>query len=394
MLYALARAGAGNVSRTVDLFNARTKLSAYARAELAMTFHSLDANDSAHLNALIADLQTSAIASASGQHWQESYQDYWNWNTDTRSTALALQALVEIQPNNPLIPNVVRWLMVARQGSAWETSQETAWSVMALSEWMQHTSELQPSYSFNAALNGQQFVADTSETAASVETPVTNSVPVAQLQNGVNKLAITRTSGSGQLYYTAHLTAYLPADQVKALSQGITVTRKYSLAADATNAAITQAHVGDDVRVTLTIVAPSDLHYVTLTDPIPAGMEAIDPGLATSGSVGTIPELLPQDPFSSGWGWWWFGDTQFLDQQTVLTAAYLPAGTYEYTYVLRTGLAGTYHVIPATIQEQYFPEVYGRSDGALFTLLPAANPASDPTQPTAVPTVATPTPTG
>ena len=389
-LYALARAGAGNVSRTVDLFNARTKLSVYARAELAMTFHVLNANDSAHLNPLIADLQSSAITSASGQHWQESYQDYWNWNTDTRSTALALQALVEIQPNNTLIPNVVRWLMVARQGSAWETSQETAWSVIALSEWMQHTGELQPAYSFNAALNGQQLIADTSETAASVETPITASVPVAQLQTGtVNKLAITRTIGNGQLYYTAHLTAYLSADQVKALSRGITVTRKYSLASDTTNAPITQAHVGDDVRVTLTIVAPSDLYYVTLIDPIPAGLEAIDPGLATSGSVGTIPELRPQDPFSSGWGWWWFGDTQFLDQQTVLTAAYLPAGTYEYTYVLRTGLAGTYHVIPATMQEQYFPEVYGRSDGALFTLLAATNAAADPTQPTAIPTATT-----
>ena len=41
------------------------------------------------------------------------------------------------------------------------------------------------------------------------------------------------------------------------------------------------------------------------------------------------------------------------------------------TYSLRVGAAGTYQVIPATGQETYFPEVYGRSDGSLFTILPA-----------------------
>lgn len=379
MLYVLARAGVGNVSRSVRLFSIREKLSIYARAYLLMTFNIL--KDTTRIAPLISDLQNSAITSASGQHWQESYQDYWNWNTDTRTTAIALQALTEVQPTNGLLPNVVRWLMVARKADAWETTQETAWAVMALTDWMLSTGELRPSYTFSAALNDKPLAADQQATADTVRNAVILRVQVADLIAGdVNRLAINRTAGDGVLYYTANLNAYLPVEQVKALSRGLTITRQYSLAGDKTNKPITEAHVGDSIRVTLTIIAPSDMHYVSVTDPIPAGAEAINPDLATSSSVGTQPELKLQDPLDQGYGWWWFGDTQLRDEATVLSAEYLPAGTYKFTYVIRAGLAGKYHVIPATAQEYYFPEVYGRSEGLLFMLLPAVDPSKDPAQ--------------
>jgi alpha-2-macroglobulin len=54
----------------------------------------------------------------------------------------------------------------------------------------------------------------------------------------------------------------------------------------------------------------------------------------------------------------------------VLSADYLPAGTYVYTYLARAGTAGSYHVIPSTAFEFYFPEVYGRGAGSLFEVKP------------------------
>jgi alpha-2-macroglobulin len=52
----------------------------------------------------------------------------------------------------------------------------------------------------------------------------------------------------------------------------------------------------------------------------------------------------------------------------VLTATYLPAGTYEFVYTLRAGLPGVYNVLPATAREEYFPEVFGRSAGLEFVI--------------------------
>ena len=36
----------------------------------------------------------------------------------------------------------------------------------------------------------------------------------------------------------------------------------------------------------------------------------------------------------------------------------------------RAGTLGTFRTIPPTAQEVYFPEVYGRGEGSLFTVVP------------------------
>ena len=42
---------------------------------------------------LLSDIQTNAILSATGAHWEEDVNDWWAMNTDTRSTAIVLQKL-------------------------------------------------------------------------------------------------------------------------------------------------------------------------------------------------------------------------------------------------------------------------------------------------------------
>src|SRR5690606_7465844 len=118
------------------------------------------------------------------------------------------------------------------------------------------------------------------------------------LQDEANRLVIERSDGDGNLYYTAHLRVYLPVPEIEPLNRGIIVERRYTLAGDETNTPITEAQVGDLVTVRLTVIAPNDLHYVVIEDPIPAGTDAINPDLATSQQVGTRPELNPQNPLS------------------------------------------------------------------------------------------------
>ncbi len=73
----------------------------------------LDKKDT-RINSLMSDLVAATVMSASGAHWQEKGPaDYWNWNTDTRTTAIVLNAFVQIDPNNPITANAVRWLMSA-----------------------------------------------------------------------------------------------------------------------------------------------------------------------------------------------------------------------------------------------------------------------------------------
>ena len=379
MLYALAEAGAGDMGRSVALFNQRQQLDIFGRAYLAMAIHILD-HEADQVATLLNDITSQAIVSATGAHWEEAQVDYFSMNTDTRSTAIIIAALSRIQPDNPILPNAVRWLMTIREnGGHWETTQETAWAIIGLTDWMVTTGELEGEYVWAVTLNGAGL-GDGTVGANNIDQTTKLQVEVGDLlADTVNRLAFDRdplgsdVSGSpGNLYYAAYLTYFKPVEEVKALDRGVIVSRQYRLADEVDGKAISEATVGDVIEVKLTLVAPNDLHYVVVEDFFPAGAEAIDTSLATTSVVGEPPELSRTDrsnPWGRrGYGWWYFSHAELRDEKAVLFATFLPKGTYEYTYQIRASLPGEYRVIPTHAEEMYFPEVFGRGDGGLFKI--------------------------
>lgn len=362
VLYALAHTGDPDIGRTTNLYDSRERLALYANAYLLMALNRINPDDT-RVDTLVSDLVNAAAMSATGTHWDGDV-DRWNWNTDTRTTAIILQALIQVEPESQLLPNVVRYLVSQRTADAWETTQETAWAVMALTDWMVASGELQPDYAYSATLNGETIhEADVTDPRADFET----TIDIAQLlTDTANTLVIDRSDGDGALYYTAHLRAFLPVPEVEPLDNGIIVERRYTMGDS--DEPITSARVGDTVQVRLTIIVPNSVHYVVIDDPIPAGTDAVDPNLNTSQQIGTESELNVDDPLAYGWGWWYFSSIEYRDEKVVLSSDYLPAGTYEYVYTIRAGLPGVYNVIPTTAYEFYFPEVYGRGAGTLFTI--------------------------
>ncbi len=370
--YVLARGGLGSLQELLDLHHYRLEMSYQGRAYLLMAFHELYPEQGAVAD-LVSDLTTAAILSATGAHWEEGYKDWWNWSSDTRTTALVLNALVRTRPDNDLLPNAVRWLMVARQGDHWVTTQETAWAVMALTDWMVLTGELRGSYDYSLSVN-RQALAQATVTPETVRDGQVLRVAVSDLlREEVNRVVVARGEGPGALYYTAHLNLRLPAAEVETLSRGMTVAREYFLADDP-ETPITSARVGDVITVRLTLNLPQDIYYFVLEDPIPAGTEGVNTSLLTTSIQAQDPTLRRQwdyDPFWY-WGWWWFDHTEMRDEQVNLYADFLPRGTYVYTYQVRASIAGEFQTMPSHAYAFYFPEVFGRTDGTLFTVLPEA----------------------
>jgi len=369
VLYALTRSGASDAARTATLYDNRALLSRWAQGLLAVTVAAID-GDTVRADVLLGDLLSNAIISANGAHWEEPQRDAVNWNTNTRTTAMILHALIRLHPENGLIPNVIRWLMSARTADSWETSQETAWSLLALTDWSAATGDTQPTYQYyQVTLNGSE-ISGRQPPALDPTAPLLDVMyPFSSLEQD-NTLTIMRSEGEGALYYTTYLRAFFPVDQIEPLNNGIIVQRRYTLADDDGNTPITSARVGDLIRVRLTVIAPNDLNYVIVDDPIPAGTDAIDPNLNTSPQVGTQPQIDRADPLNTGWGWWYFSSIEFRDERVVMYATFLPAGTYEFVYTIRAGLPGIYNVIPPTAQEAYFPEVNGRGEGVIIAIVP------------------------
>jgi hypothetical protein len=366
MLYVLARGDRLDAGRTNFIYEQRTSLSLYGKAYLAQAMYLLDPEDK-RIDSLMSDLGSATVMSAAGAQWEEKGVDYWNWNTDTRTTAIVLDTFVKIDPKNPVTANAVRWLMAHRDGSHWRSTQETAWSLIALTDWLSASKEYETSYPFAAGFNGDPLQQGQASPQNLLETVKLQVELKDLLKDEVNYLVLTRGDGTGNLYYTAYMSATLPVEQVQPLDQGISVSRQYFALSDTKNKTpITEATRGDLIRVRMTMVVPAALHYAVVDDPLPAGLEAIDASLATDTAV---PEVYTMQDYSErGWGWWYFDHIELRDEKVVLSAQYLPAGTYVYTYLARASTAGTFRVIPTTASEFYFPDVAGRGAGSLFVV--------------------------
>ncbi len=372
MHYVLAEMGEGDPGRAATLYDVRERLDIYGRALLALALADMDPAGAAspQVRTLLDDIAGAAQISAAGAWWAETSIDFRTLNTDTRTTSIVLEAFTRLKPNYPLLPEVVHWLMVTREAGRWATTQENAWAIIALTDWLQASGELEADYDWQVTLNDESLGEGT-VTPANLNDPVQMRVAVAELLRGeANLLNFSRSNDHGQMYYTADLQYYVDATAIESRDRGIVVDRTFALAGGAAQQPINSAKVGDVISVTVTLVAPTDLFHVLVETPFPAGIEPIDPRLATTSNQYEMPSITAVDaPESfSWWGYWMPSYTDIRDDKVALFATYLPAGAYQYTFNARVSIPGEYRVLPARAEMMYFNDVWGRSAGALFTV--------------------------
>ncbi len=384
--FALAQAGVGQASEMEAIFVRRDQLSPWAQALVAVGLERLNPG-SEQARVLISDLQSSAIRSASGAHWDTGERSDRNLVSMLSSSGMVVYALAQRDPGSALLADAVRYLMAHRQvEQGWGSTYASAWTLLALTEVVKGTGELGGDFDFEARVNGAPLV---SGQAGGVNqlVPAAASLPVESLRpNAPNALTIQRNPGQGRLYYTAGLQINLPVEQAESLSRGLSITRSfYPDSGDCPSencAAIEQAQLGERVRVRVVLTLPSDMVYLQVEDHFPAGSEVLDTSLKTSqqgqdllpefspGPVEQVPLYDARSPLIDGWGWWLFNGPQVYDDRITWSADFLPAGTYELIYTLVPLQPGEYRVLPARAWETYFPEVQGQSTGAVFSIVP------------------------
>jgi uncharacterized protein YfaS (alpha-2-macroglobulin family) len=365
-VYVLGTAGAPEAARSAALYDRRADLGPTARAYLAQALAAIDPGDG-RVGGLLAELTNQAVVSATGSHWEESNPAVQTWimGTDVRTTAGVLDALVRLRPDQPLVTSAVRWLMAARRDDgAWESTHDSAMSLLALTDYLSVSGELAPTssqaqsgFTWQVGVNDvprqNGSVSDTASRVAASQLVV----PVPELKIGANHVDVLRSIGAGRLYYTLQLKTFSQAEDMPFVSHGLSVAREYL--------APTPVHAGDMVQVRLTVVAPADLHDVVIEDPLPAGLEPIDTRLKTTSLAAADAVRAAQSP---GWQPWSHVDVR--SDHVAIFATYLARGAHQYVYLARASLPGEYRVLPTTGHEQYFPEVNARADGRRFSVLP------------------------
>lgn len=293
-------------------------------------------------------------------------QNYLLLGSNRRTDAILLDALIADDPSSDLIPKVVNGLLAHREKGRWRNTQENVFVLLALDRYFNTFEKQTPEFVARIWLGETYAAAHTfvGRTTERKETQIPMSFLVEEGEGETKDLIIDK-EGPGRLYYRLGL-KYAPTDlDLDPLEMGFVVQREYEAVDDPEDVwrdedGTWHIKAGARVRVRLTMMADNRRYHVALVDPLPAGLEIVNPALAVSGSV-------PQDPNSEGyrfgWWWWWtwYNHQNMRDERAEAFTPLLWEGVYEYTYVARATTPGTFVVPPAKAEEMYSPEVFGRS---------------------------------
>ena len=315
---------------------------------------------------LLARVENAAVDDAGSVTFTQQVTDD-SWTTlqsDTRTDALVLGAMLTVAPTSDLIGKVVARLMEAQRGGRWDNLQENTFALLALRHYYDLAEAATPNFHASVWL-GSRYAGDHTYSSHTTEQSMID-VPTSELIKTGNTTVTLADQGTGRMYYRIGLTTSPTSLSVPALDRGFTVIRTYQGAddpADVTRDGDGVWHVkaGARVQVTLTLVARSAQSHVSLTDPLPAGLEPLDPALAT-----TSKDLAGQnaaggnaDPFS--WTPTWFDHQELRDDRAQADVTWLPGGVYTYSYRAAATTPGSFVVPPATAQQTYAPETFGRT---------------------------------
>ena len=384
LLYSLTAAGRENLTVTTMrslIEQDRANLTNWGRAYLLLGFAKAGLTDEdPEVQMLLNDLATSVKPSANGNHWEDE-QNYKFAQTGPRTTALVLQALTAVAPNHPLIQETARWLVVALGTNVCKTDLEKAQAIVSLSSYVVSTGERGANYNFDVTLGNHTLLDGKLNSTGNVQAESAD-VPLTDLTAGQPGLLTFNRDFDlrGRMYYTMNLRYVTPAEDIEALNRGFAVSHEYSLL-DEPDTPISSAHLGDVVRVHLTVVVPSDSTYVQVEDLLPAGLEPIDPSLAVVEPA--LKSQLRQElananrpddlEYFAPWLRWYYNpwqQTDVLDDRVRLSADAMGKGVYEFVYYARATTPGDFFVAPARVETAYFPDVFGRSDSSRFTIEP------------------------
>jgi hypothetical protein len=302
---------------------------------------------------------------AGAANFTTSYADgsYLLLASDRRVDGVMLDALIQEQPSLDLIPKLVTGLLAHRKAGRWLNTQENAFVLLALDRYFKTYEKVTPDFVARVWL-GKDYAGDHAFKGRQIDY-FDIDIPMAVVASHDRQDLTIQKDGKGRLYYRIGM-SYAPASlRLEPADYGFVVQRIYEGVDDPTDVVrekdgTWRIKAGSRVRVKLTMVNESRRYHVALVDPIPAGLEPMNPRLAVTGPIPTDPN----EQKARGRYWWWYGPwyehQNMRDERVEAFASLLWEGVHTYEYVARATTPGTFVVPPPKAEEMYMPETFGR----------------------------------
>jgi len=322
-------------------------------------------------------IDNAMLPEARSVHVEELADPYllYFWNSNIRSTAIALDTLVRAdrgggpglntEPQS-VLTGMVRWLIAARKNGRWSNTQENAVAMQALVDYYRKYESVTPNFTATIRLGTQELLKETFKGRSDAN--ATKDVPMAQLAKTASATSISVSrEGEGTAFYAARLTYAPDAASLTARDNGFRIERRYApMQSDQIGVAATTFSAGDLIRVTLSLDLPKERRFVAVTDPIPAGFEPVESWFATTArDVARQADQQGDSDEEPSWQDIWrrgsFDHVERHDDRVLAFATRLSEGHHEFSYVVRATTSGTFQAAPARVEQMYEPEISGRS---------------------------------
>lgn len=353
--YALALAG--DKSTLEDAYSARSDTTSYGLAALGLALR--QAGD-ARAAEIARELLGRVVEKGQEAWWPVERDTLMRFHGDTtpEANAFAVKLLAAVQPDNPVLPKAIAWLINhRREGQYWASTKQTAMVVYGLTDYLKATGELKPDYSVEVRVNGREVLKRRFTAAdALLPAPPTVRIPEADLPTGATSISVSK-AGEGRLYWSARAEYHQPVTEPIGDSR-IRLEREYfRLVPERTDNRIVYRlqplegalQPGDVVAVRLTLNA-GDLGYLVVEDPIPAGAEFIE------------RDDLYEVQGAPDWFRWWFTRREFHDDRVAIFQTSSSQRAMDYFYLLKIVNPGVFKVSPARAGPMYQPEAFATTE--------------------------------
>ena len=351
-LLALAALGDARQDFLSDLYDHQNQFDAIGQMKLARHLSRFD-NWQAEADSLANQLQESVYETA--RTAAVNLPSGWGWfHAPVVAQAQALHLFVTRNSEPERLSRLVEGLLELRREGTWQSPYGNAQALSALTSYAQSL-PAPSNLEATVQLAGEQLASQQFQgyEQSSLET----SIPMADLPQGTSDLILNKT-GEGLLHY---LTAYryrLQGNPPGRL-QGLRVTRSvrpanesevlYTMGLSQVDDPL-ELQAGQVFDIGLEIITDHPVNHVIITDPLPAGLEAVDTSFQTSTSY----FQSQQDSWEIGY--------QTLGRDSILAYGdHLEAGVYTLHYLVRSVTPGTFLWPGSEVQLEYAPEEFGRA---------------------------------
>ncbi len=356
-LYVLALAGQPQPGYQEKLFVERKELSLFGKALLLKALNLVKGPAEAR-EALLQELLNKMQVTPETAHFEDDVPDGggWIYASNLRTSAIIFQTLLETGVDHPLLPAMARWLVQKLGSRPALSTQENFYAFYALSDYYRKMEPEPPDFRARISLAGKAIMdvpfqgADAKPQSARVQLSELGTAGGPALDLAVEK------SGRGILYYGTRLT-YAPNTRLEPRDEGIAVSKRIE---SEDGRSLEGIPAGSLVVVTLEVAVPRESLFVVVDDPLPAGLEAVNPAFVTE-SEEDRRKLEALDPQSWRERWEGFSHVEMRDDRVLLFADSLAPGIHVHRYLARALSTGVFGQPGTKVEQMYAPEVFGRS---------------------------------